>query len=471
MRWGLLALTAVLGAGCSHVVWYGRSDNRRHVVAVLEQGGRQRVRVDMVDGRPFRGVGVDALAVSEDGHVAYPAQEEDGWLVVLDGREGPRFDAIGELQLRGDVVAYTAERAGRWHTLSLRSGERGGVSGRHEPVAPGPRGFDAVLAGSLTLSASGRVAFAAQRGRDFFVVVDGVERGPYDGVGLLRFSADGARVGYTARRAGSTSVFVDGTSYGPYESVSELHLGPPDVWLVRQGGRAHAAIDGRLSEPADRVAGVTLEGGVPAHVERLNGRDWVIDGATRRGPFKALTSPLSRDARGRIVFSAKTPEGAALVVTGDERSEPVDEVTDLVVAGEHVGFIEVEAAQAFVVVDGKRGPGHAWAQSLALSRDGRRVAYLAGAGRGTVLVVDEKKTPVDVVVSGTLAFSRDGTRFGCVMGDRATKRLFIQRDDGKRTPLDMEELVAALSRQPMETMLTAPDVALLRRWVEAELEH
>jgi hypothetical protein len=444
----------LLLTGCTHVVWYGRSDDRRHIVSVIEERGSQHVRLDMIDGPDFEGIGVDALVFGENGHLAYAAQRGDAWLVVHDGVEGPRFDAVGELQLHGSHFAYTAEHAGKWHVV---------LDG-----TPGPA-FDTILPGSLTFGPSHRLAYAAQDQSSVFAMIDGQRSTPMDAVGQLRFSSDGARVGFVGRRQGASFVVIDGAEHGPFESIAELQLGPPDVFVARTEGAWHVDLGGQLSEGFEKIAGLIITGGIPAWAGRRGKEAWIFDGARKLGPFTSLKSQLARDASGRLVFVAQNASGW-IVVTGEVGSTAWAEVETPVLAGAHVGFIGERDERSVVVVDGTERSTWEWAGSLVLSADGSRLAHLARRGGQSLLVVDGVERTFDVVVAGTLAFSKDGRRFGCVTGEAKTHRLFITRDDGKRTLVDMEEVVAALSRTP-DTLFTSPDVTLLRRWVEAELER
>ena len=429
-RPGPLLLVFLL-TSCTHVVWYGRSDDRRHIASVIEERGGQHVRFDTIDGPDFEGIGVEALGV-----------------------QGPRFDAIGEVQLRGERVAYTAERAGKWHVV---------VDG-----TPGPA-FDTILPGSLTFGPRERLGYAAEAERAVFAVLDGARSAPMDGVGQLRFSDDGARAGFVGRRQGASWVVIDGLEQGPYESVAELHLGPPDVFVVRSDGAWHVASAGQLSEGFEKIAGLITSGGTPAWAGRRGRETWIFDGTRQLGPFASIKSQLARDTSGRIVFVAQNAAGW-IVVTGERERGPWTEVETPVLAGAHVGFIGERAGRSVLVLDGEERTTWEWAGSLVLSPDGTRLAHLARRGALNLVVVDGVERPVDLAVAGTLAFSKDGRRFGCVTGEKKTRRLFITRDDGPRTLVDMEEVVAALTRTP-ETLLTSPDVTLLRRWVEAELER
>jgi hypothetical protein len=441
-------LFALVLTGCTHVVWYGRSDDRHHIVSVIEQGPGQRVRRDMVDGPVLKGVAVDALVFTGE-HLTYPAEVEGGWQVIRDGVAGPTFEALGELVVREPHVAYAARRAGSW--LVIRDGVES-------------ESFENVLPSSLTLSGA-RFAFAAQNGNAYIAVIDGVKQGPWDAVGQLRFSADGTHSGFTARRGADTFVVIDGVEGTTFEAIADLLLGPPQVVVGRREKFWRVFIDGQPGPEFERIAGLLPDG---AYAARKTQQEWVIDGAKQQGPFTALRTTLLRDEAGQLAFIAKH-EDSWWVHRGEVSLGPWEDLEAMTVAGPHLGFIGERDGRSVVVVDGVERSNWDWAGSLALSSNGR-LAHLARRANQTVLVVDGKERTFEVVVAGTLAFSRDGKRFGCVTGERAKKRLFITRDDGTRSPVDMEELAAALSRSPPESLVLSPDVTLLRRWVEAELE-
>ncbi len=451
------SLLFLLLSSCTHLVWYGRSDDRRHIVSVIEEGNTQHVRLDTRDGPKVRGIGVDALVLTDDGHLAYPAEFADGWSVIHDGREGPRFDAIGELQLKDNHLAYTAEKAGKW--LAVHDGN---------PTEP----FDTILPGSLTLTGS-HVAFAAQQGPSVFAILDGKRSTPMDAVGQLRL---GTRSGFVGRRQGASYAVIDGIEQGPFESVAELHVGTPDVIVARTEGAWRVVVDGKPGEPFDRIAGLLTTSGT-AYAGRRGKQEWIIDGTQQRGPFESIKSKLTRTASGRLVFVAQR-EADQFLFIGEHELGPFDEVEAPVVGGDHVAFIATARApstslgenRVAVIVDGQTRSNWEWASSLVLSPDGTRFAHLARRDGRTLLVIDGDERTIDVVVAGTLTFSKDGRRFGCVTGDPKTRRLYLTRDDGKRTQVDMEEVVAALSRGNPDALLSSPDVTLLRRWVEAELE-
>lgn len=450
-----VALLALLASGCTHLVWYGRSDDRRHVAAVIEEGGTQRVRFDAVDGPRVKGVALEGLVLGADGHFAYPAQLEAGWVVFHDGVPSAAFDGIGAVELSPDGrrVAFAAQREGGWHVV-------------HDGVV-GER-FEAIFPGSLRLGPDGRFVYAARRGGAAFVVVDGRVSEPWDGVGQVQRSADGQRVAWVARRGAQAFVVVDGAPRGPFEGVAAFHFGPPEVTVVRDGGW-RLLVDGQAGEAFSAVGAVRVEAGRVAATVRRDGRSWVLDGAGLRGPFDAVHPALARDGGGALVFAAKEGDDW-FVHRGAERSGPWVKVEDLRVAGGRVAFLGVRAERDVVVLDGRELSSWDYASSLALSPDGTRLAHLARRGPRWRLVVDGAEREVDLAIDGSLAFSRSGHRVGFVSGDRQRRRLRFTFDDGTSRPLDFEELVAATARGAPDALPVA-DAGLLRRWVAAELDR
>lgn len=453
MRGALLAM--VLASGCTHLVWYGRSADRRHVAAVIERGGKQLVRHDLRDGEPFAGIGLEGLQL--DAHrVVYPAQLDDGAWVVVDGaHRSARFDAVGAVLLAGGRVSFAAERGAKWFVV------------REGQPESGP--WDEVLAGSLRASSSGQtVAFAARRGGKTFVVVNDDERGPFDAVGQFQFQAE--RLTFTART--TEGVFVHGPGggvFGPWEDVVELTTGDGQfAFAARVEKEWKIFRRGAMGPGFERVAGLTFAGARFLFAGRKGGEEFVIDGERQLGPYSALKQQLLVTSAGTLVYAGKRADGWYVIRDEIEASGPWTDVSALVVSGEHDAFIGERDGRSVVVVDGIEDHGWELASGLALSPQGKPL-FFARAGAQSLVVDGERTTPFDLVLADTLVFSRDGQHFGCVTGEKKRKQLFITFDDGARVPVDFEELTAAVMRAPPEALLAAPESALLRRWLEAEL--
>lgn len=456
MRLALLAL--LLSSGCTHLVWYGRSADRRHVAAVIERGGKQLVRYDTKDGFAFAGIGVDGLHV-ESTRVVYPAQLDDGgWVVVSGAAQSGRFDAIGAVVARDGHTAFAAERSGKWFVV-------------REASESGP--WDEVLAGSLRLSSSGTTSgFVARRGGKVFVVLDDEERGPFDAVGQLQFQ--GERVLFTARTTEGVFVHAPGGGVlGPWEDVVELVSSERGfAFAARERGSGHKEWrvfrHGALSPGFERVAGLTFASGRLVFAGRTAGQEFVVDGDRQLGPFTTLKRQLLAPDDGALFFAGKRADRWWVFREGRRESGPWDDVSALVVRGSHDAFLAERDGRSVVVVDGAEGREWELAMGLTLNDSGKPL-YFARNGSQSLVVDGERTTPFDLVLADALVYSRDGKHFGAVTGEKKTKQLFITFDDGARVPIDLEELTAAITRVPPELLLTNPQSELLRQWVEAEL--
>ena len=109
--------------------------------------------------------------ISADGQrVAYGALEGDKWVVVVDGKEGKKYDDLGS--------------------------------------------------GTLIFSADGqRVAYGALEGDKAMVVVDDKEGDAYSAIGELAFSPDGNRVAAEVQVSDRWRVVVDGEGENTYDAL------------------------------------------------------------------------------------------------------------------------------------------------------------------------------------------------------------------------------------------------------------
>jgi hypothetical protein len=471
MRRASSFVLSVLVAGCAQrVVWFGHSDDRRHVVSVIESAGKQRVRLDGREGPALLGVGVEGLALSSDGrHLAYPARRPGGWAVIHDGHEDALWDGVGAVALSPDGahVAYAAERARRWHVV------------RDAEVGPPA---DAILEGSLSFGTGGQLLYAIERAGEAHAVVDGVEGPGWEALGGLSTSADGAHTAYVARRGSLMFAMVDGAASGPYEAIAELALAPRRggvAVVARTEGKWRVIVDGAEGAAFDRISRVRWSpaGGRVAYAAKRGSREVVVvDGTVVGGeeasPFDAvMPASLAFDGSGAHVAFAARRDGRWRVTADGREGAPFDEVDAPTWSDDGVlGYVARRGFVARAVIDGKEGVGWAWASDLVLGSGGR-FAYLAGHGAHSYVVDDRGEREYALVVSGTLSFSREGTRWGCIAGDARSRKLFIAAEGGGQRPLDAEELVAAISKPSADLRPSQRlDAEILRRWVAAELD-
>lgn len=189
------------------------SADSRHVAWLRSLPGPERLRVaviDGVEGRPF--AEISGLALSPDGsHHAFCCwrAQDERTQVVIDGRPGPVHEIVeGLLYAPDGRLAFV------------------GTDGDHARLfldgQPGPAFEQITLSGDCFSADGAHVAYRGYRARGDetveFVVLDGVEHGPYEEVGSgelsVRFAPTGARVGWAAQDAEGWRMVIDGVA-GP----------------------------------------------------------------------------------------------------------------------------------------------------------------------------------------------------------------------------------------------------------------
>ncbi|MCI0692272.1 hypothetical protein L0337_09750 [candidate division KSB1 bacterium] len=422
-RW-VIILLALLASACSmrHRVWYGHSPDRQHRVEVIEQGGHQHLQIDNEPPRRYLGVVIETIHFSEDSkRLAYAAEIDSGWVIVVDSTRSRPWTGIGEVLFGPDQrLAYVANDSGRWRVV---------LEGAPSPL------YKAVMRGSLTFSPDGRrLAFVVAEGDGFRVIVDG-EPGPlYQAIGALRFDPEGKRLAYVAKRDGQQYLVLGKELLGPFLSLADFTLGPDGRLgiLIRGEGGWHAMVDGRESEAFDNINAI--------HFSQA----------------------------GRHAYAAQR-DSLWLVILEGERSPPYTSVGELVFARELLAYQAGLGKDAFVVVDGIRGPSLQRVGRLAISADGAHLAYLGQPWEGNLSVFhDGVAHPVSRALDGTLVLSDDGRRWACLALNESGKRIEVVINGEFRRPFDFEEMTALLVLAP-EAPSTRHET-MLRRWVKAELE-
>lgn len=449
----LTAVALFCLAGCTRLLWYGHSPDRSVAINVEEQLWSQRVVIDGKPGPWGSGVGIDGLAFDGQHALAYPIQRSGGWQVVFREVVGPRFEAIGALVLsdNGQHLAYAAMQGGRWWVLT--------------DDAQGPR-VDAVLSGSLLISNAGKSAYAATRGEDSYVIVDGVVEGPFSGVSQLR--ANGEHFAFLARRHDDIFLHEDSReTAGPFQQARIHSVAPTVVSAQLPDGQWHLIRHGAQGAGFDLIAGVVLENEHVAYRGRRGDSWFVVSDDNEHGAYRDIGLGPMLTERG-VIFVAR--ESEAWVTRTPDGEYPLDGVTaleSLVVKGSRWAVTGSTTGQHYLLtLDGETQQWD-WVGSVTFSDDARRVAFLGQRGAQNQFVVDGQAHPIDVMIADTIAFSREGRRAATFAGLRASRQLIIAFDDGARREVNLEELVAQASL--VGSKLT--QAQWMRRWVAAELER
>lgn len=455
-----VAALALAAAGCAPtVIWSGHSADRRHSFEVVQEADHQRVVVDGARRAAYTRVAAWSLQ-SAGSRIVHAARLGRDWIVVDPGRPSPRWDGIGELAVSGARTAYVAERAGRWQVV---------VDGVAGPA------WDAVLAGTLGFSPTGaHLVYAARDAAGVHVVVDGAIGPAHDGVAHLTFSDDGAHVGYVARAGEAATVVVDGEPGPRHREVARLRLlGARPVYAARDtaGWRVLAA---EASPPYREVRALVTAGGHAAWIARDDlGELVACDGAivARAAAFDPARLALVRGCD--VAYAARDAGGVHVVLPTPDLASldyPCDEVGNLVVGpGGQLAFAARRGATWSIVVDAVAHPVGTYAGDPVFSPDGTRLAYVARQGGRWLAIVDDRASAFDLLIDGSLAFSRDSRHWAVIGGDLAHEQLFFAVDGSRRVPLAPAEIYSAGERAPLHAA-PGDDGAVLRAWAAAEAD-
>lgn len=204
------------------------SKDRTRIAATQPVDGKFRVidfsfaKPDVVrEGRPFDVV--ERLTISDDGGaVAYCALKQGKRVVVLDERE----ESLPK-GLLPELPVIRPDKKG----VGALLGTEGTISLHQAFCNSADAGKQYDEAANLAYSKDGRhYAYAARRGQDWCLVVDGKEGPPLDRVVTPRFSPDGKQVVYRARKDGKRfAVVADGSGktirqHPSYEQVFDVRF-------------------------------------------------------------------------------------------------------------------------------------------------------------------------------------------------------------------------------------------------------
>ncbi len=222
------------------------SPDSKRVAYAAEQDGKAFVVVDGVEGKRYSRIAQRPILFSRDGkRVFYAARANDGWHVVIDGTEyptsGAEFCAMGPEGKRTAWSSYDYDAHGYRVTVDGALG----------------KAYDS--AGYIMFSPDGRhVAYAAEKGGNWFMVVDGKEGTACEGVGYATygFSGDGMHLAYAAKIHDGWQVILDGKPGARYDGIGRRsivldHYGKRTAYHARKGKKWFLVVDGSESDPLD----------------------------------------------------------------------------------------------------------------------------------------------------------------------------------------------------------------------------
>jgi hypothetical protein len=307
------------------------------------------------------------------------------------------------------------------------------TTGKDEYVAvlEGKPGEKAFRAESLVLSPDGKrwamvvldpPGGAPERSH---VVLDGVKGPGFRQVADLAFSADGDSFGYRATAGGQDTIVIGGEKHGSGSDAGFVLgiSGVPATWWMTKGGQSTIESNGKSrSYPSIAKVQASEDGRVVAFVAGDGKKSRVVVGEKEGAAYDDVGElRVSRDGK-RIVYTAAEDQGGKrrwLVVDGEKpESGRYDRIDALMLAPSGGGYAYrgVDARKSFVVTNGVRGPeGDPVDGTFILSEDGKTTAYAARVKSALCVLHAGKMGPPFESIEG-LALTPDGRSVAYVAG-------------------------------------------------------
>jgi len=422
----LVALDELLwpGEGCGY---WGTSPYERPFRYVIAKAKGEAVVVDGREGPVYDAIEGPVILIPGTAEVAYAARKGDLLVAVIAGREGPEFDEVGGLRRApdkrpepdcpedyisfsrdGSRAAYKAGRGDKW--LAVVDGQAGP---EYDEIRGGPLFKDA-----------GQCTYVARKGDNWVGVIDGQETPEYGWIGSPFFSPDGTRLVYEA-------------SHGPREARESFHVVDGREWPGQPQRGCVALLDGRVIRGYSSDIGHEFApGGRRFCYVAKEGEKWVMVDEGQEGPgYDGIYGACISSDGQHIAYKAwrgADPTQAEHVVVVDGVEGPIYGAIERLMFSLDGTRLLYEACPGprwgrpqLVVVDGREGPRYDWVAAPSFSPDSRHFAYKAGKGNRVVVVLDGQESPeydgVDIP-----RFSGDGSAL--VYQARRGERGFIVRN-------------------------------------------
>ena len=336
------------------------SPNMRSIAFRIKVSNKEAVVIDGKQGNSFDAVG--APVFSPDGkRYAYSARNDHEWFIVEN-------DKVTAVEASSVITAIFFSPDSKEIAYILNDGHkyrliRGGKAGNS---------YDYINDNSITFSSDSRkIAYSVRNNEKSFIVMNGTECTLYDEVGFPVLSKDGRHFAYWAVGDKKVYAVIDNQESRAYESVD-------DIIFNKDGSRYayHATYEGK-------------------HVIVMNGEE--------SEPYQFAHSLCFSPDGSRNAYAAETKEG------------------------DHEGFHQ------FVVLDGKKLPMYETIieNSIEFSHDSKGIAYKAEKHDEFFMVVNGKEGKYySDVLQVTSAFSHDNSRFAYVAESNSMR---LVNSDGKES--------------------------------------
>jgi Tol biopolymer transport system component len=193
------------------------SDGNR-IAHAAKRNGKCFAVIDGKEEKPYDALLLGPRFSLDSKHVAYVARDGGKSVLIIDGNLKQRFDEV--------VCTPTLSPDGARFAYSVKRGEKyvvglDGVECKEQYDVGPPYCVDGdwiSVYNPLAFSPDSRVlAYCARRGKERFVVVNGVAGPSYDDVETIAFTSDSKRAVYIAQRGNKKLLVVDGIEGNLYD--------------------------------------------------------------------------------------------------------------------------------------------------------------------------------------------------------------------------------------------------------------
>jgi WD40 repeat protein len=310
-------------------------------------------------------------------------------------------ELLGELSPQTDVPGPEIER----HGMKELFGSSAGKPNADYSFDPGSLRFIA----------------RAKQGQKWVLIVDGKEKGVFDGLSSVLLYED--HIIYSIKRAGKWVLVLDEKELGPtFDEIGGYH------WIFGKAGFEHFAYsakrgakwltvaDGKEGPEFDEVGFPQFNGnGQRLAYAAKRGKDWLMVADEKEGQaFEDVGGPAFSPDGVHLAYVAKRKKNSEVLVVDEKAQAEFQTVHYPAFSSDsqHMAYsVKRDKNREFIIVDGREGPEFVEARSPFFSPDSQRLAYLAKREKEWRVVIDGKEEPdPDADVFYAMHFSSDNQR-------------------------------------------------------------
>src|SRR5947209_4104094 len=334
------------------------------------------------------------LVSPDSSRVAFIVRHKDKFLVIENGKPGKEYDSIMRRSLSfspdSKRFVYAARRGTDWFLVLDGVEQKIGAE-----LVPNP-----LNANPLFSFDSKRVAMVLKRGDKVSVVIDGAESALFDSITGVTFSRDSRRWAYSATRGGKSLIVTNDGEGTEYKSIS-LPLFSPDsqrlAYIAYRGDEEFAVVSGVEGKSYSMIDGLTFSPDSKRLAYQAVNSDKkifaVVDGVEGKAYNAGRSSPVyfSPDSQ-HVAYVATNGEKPFVVFDGIEQKE-YPFILELVFSPDsrHLAYrVKIDEKQDMMVMDSREGKTYPSIEpeSVRFSPDSQHLAY-----RVSVLKEDSVKKP------------------------------------------------------------------------------